>query len=402
MMSYMCSLKELRLSDGAKTALSYILRHGTITKADVCRYMGLGPSTAGKYVSELCGKNLLIESGVADSSGGRRPLLYRLNSSRYLIFCVDISTIYCEMAIVDMSLDVRMLDSFDIKEDDTPDSVISRIIDNFSCFCLRLGVSAEDFLAAGVSVFSSIRDEHGVLYRPIIQYMNEGWEGYPILDKLREGLRIPIFAEKGMNATARLEYNYGKGRHSMSMLYVRCGMNLRSVIMKDGDIIGDSPFAEDAFGHMVIDYDGPRCRCGQYGCLNCYASIPAVMDSFRKEIKKGRGSAVVSDPDSISIEQICHCADDGDEVALSIIDNAARMLGIGLANCIKMFNPETVVLAGLLPEKSKRYYDVATASVRERLSIARLDVDFRRNGSFSHSLMIGAGSTVLDHIIELA
>lgn len=398
----MCSLKELRLSDGAKTALSYILRHDAITKADVCRYMDLGPSTAGKYVAELCDKGLLMESGVADSSGGRRPLLYKLNSSRYLIFCVDISTIYCEMAVVDMSLSVRIIDSFRIREDDPPDSVISRIIDNFSCFCLRLGVSAEDFLAAGVSVFSSIRDEHGVLYRPIIQYMNEGWEGYPILDKLREGLRIPIFAEKGMNATARLEYNYGKGRHSRSMLYVRCGMNLRSVIMKDGDIIGDSPFAEDAFGHMVIDYDGPRCRCGQYGCLNCYSSVPAVLDAFRNEIKKGRHSSISSDLESVGIEQICLAADSGDEAATAIIDNAARMLGIGLANCIKMFNPETVVLAGLLPEKSERYYDMATAAASERLRIVRQDVDFRRNGSFSHSLMIGAGSTVLDHIIDLA
>ena len=398
----MCSLKELRLSDGAKTALSYIMRHDAVTKADVCRYMDLGPSTAGKYVSELCDKGLLVESGVADSSGGRRPLLYRLNSARYLIFCVDISTIYCEMAVVDMSLDVRILDSFDIRENDTPDSVISRIIDGFTRFCMRLGVSSADFLAAGVSVFSSIRNEHGVLYRPIIQYMSEEWEDYPILDRLKAGLGLPIFAEKGMNATARLEYNYGKGRHSRSMLYVRCGMNLRSVIMKDGDIIGDSPFAEDAFGHMVIDYDGPRCRCGQYGCLNCYASIPAVLDSFRKEVKRGRGTSISADPDSIGIEQVCNAADAGDEAASAIIDNAARMLGVGLANCIRMFSPETVILAGLLPEKSRRYYDVATASVLDRLSIARLDVDFRRNGSFSHSLMIGAGSTVLDHIIELA
>lgn len=88
---YVMQWDSLQLSEGALDAFSYVLRNNPATKADICRCMGKGISTVNRYMTELCEKGLVLESGVADSSGGRKPVLYSINSQSHLICCVNIS-----------------------------------------------------------------------------------------------------------------------------------------------------------------------------------------------------------------------------------------------------------------------------------------------------------------------
>lgn len=392
---------DLNLSPGAVSAFSYVLSNNPSTKADICSHMGIGVSTGGKYVVELCEKGLLRERGVADSSGGRKPMLYEINCGSYFVFAVNISVIYCEVAVLDFCFNVSYMESFRIGGDDGPEEVLPHIALLFADAKERLGLSDDDFVAMGVSVFGKIKNEHGVLYRPILQYMNKKWIDYPILDKLRELMPLKIFSEKGINASAMLECHYGKGRDSHNMIYVLCAMNIRSAIIQNGAVVGSSPFFEDAFGHMVINYDGPYCQCGQYGCLNCYASIPAIVEAFRKNVKRGEPTTIPCPIDEISINQILQYAEKGDVPAKSAIIDRARMLGIALGNYVNIVSPDKVVLAGILVEQSQLYYDTAVDTARKRLGLTGGEnVEFQRLGSFSHPLTLGAGATVLKNINE--
>ncbi len=391
----------LQLSEGALDAFSYILRNNPSTKADICHCMGKGISTVNRYMTELCEKGLVLESGMADSSGGRKPVLYSINSQSYLICCINISTIYCEIAIVDMTLSVLKIDSFSIHPNDTPDEMIHRIGQVFRGQMASLKMSEERFLGAGVSVFGAIKNEQGVLYKPIIQYMNEQWEGYPILQRLQEEIPLPLYAEKGINAAAMLEYNHGKARNSSNIIYVLCAMNIRSAVIQHGHITGNSPFFEDAFGHMVINYDGPRCQCGQYGCLNCYAAIPAVLEQFSKEVKRGYRTIIEGDVDDVTIHQVCEAARANDIPAVNAITDKAHMLGIALANYINIVCPDRVILAGLMVKESELYYETAVKTAQARLGFTGSQkVTFQRLGSFSNSLTIGAGAMLLEKIIH--
>lgn len=391
----------LQLSEGALEAFSYVLRNNPATKADICRCIGKGISTVNRYMGELCDQGLVLESGVADSSGGRKPILYSINSQGYLICCINISTIYCEVAVVDMALRVLKMDTFPMRTDDAPDAMIARIGRVYREQLAYLRVDEGRFLGAGVSVFSAIKNEQGVLYKPIIRYMNEQWEDYPILHRLQKEIPLPLYAEKGINAAAMLEYNHGKARHSSNIIYVLCAMNIRSAVIQHGHITGNSPFFEDAFGHMVINYDGPRCQCGQYGCLNCYATIPAVLNEFSKEVKRGRPTMVEGDVDQAAIQQVCAAAGTGDAPAVNAITDKAQMLGIALANYINIICPDRVILAGLLVRESELYYQTAVKTAQARLGFTgNKDVVFQRLGSFSNSLTIGAGAMLLEKLIH--
>ena len=125
-------------------------------------------------------------------------------------------------------------------------------------------------------------------------------------------------------------------------------MNIRSAVIQNGHITGNSPFFEDAFGHMVINYDGPLCQCGQYGCLNCYAAIPAVLEGFSKEVKRGHSTMIGGDVDHVTIQQVCAAARANDIPAVNAITDKAHMLGIALANYINIICPDKVILAGLM------------------------------------------------------
>ena len=393
---------DLHLSDGAREAFFFLLRNSPATKANLCHALGKGASTVNRYVDELCEKRLVLERGTADSSNGRKPTLYAVNSRRFLICCVNISTIYCEIAVVDLALQVIRMDNFSIGESDAPQEVIHHIGEVFRQQRKLLGASLSQFLGAGVSLFGAIKNKAGVLYRPIIQYMNEQWADYPILEALQKEIPLPLFADKGINAAAMLEYNHGKARNSKNIIYALCAMNIRSAVVRGGKIVGDSPFFEDAFGHMVINYDGPLCQCGQYGCLNCYAAIPAVKEAFSKAVKRGCPTMLEGNVDTVSIHQICAAAEAGDATARMAIEEKARMLGIALANYINILCPDKVILAGMLARESKLYYDTAVATVREKLAfMGNHAVTFERLGSFSNPLTVGAGAMLLEKMMHV-
>lgn len=393
--------ESLQLSEGALSALSCVLRNHCATKADICRSMDKGVSTVNRYMAELAEKGLVLENGTADSSGGRKPVLYTINSRSFLICCVNISTIYCEVAVVDMALSVLRIESFPIRAQDAPDAVIARIGQVYRAQLVSLQADESRFLGAGVSVFGTIKNRDGVLYRPIIQYMNEQWIDYPILRRLQKEIPLPLYAEKGINAAAMLEYNHGKARDSRNIIYVLCAMNIRSAVIQNGCITGTSPFFEDAFGHMVINYDGPRCQCGQYGCLNCYAAIPAILEAFAKEVKRGCNTVWKGDVDSVTIQQVCAAAADGDEAAVGAITDKAHMLGIALANYINIVCPDKVILGGLLVRESELYYTTAVQTAGKRLCFTgNQNVVFERLGSFSNSLTVGAGAMLLERLLH--
>ncbi len=395
------SLDGIKLSVGARKAFSYILHNQPVTRAQVCSFMGIGASSISKYISELIDRKLIDEYGVQKSTGGRKPLLYKVSTNNFFILCINISTIYCEVAISDFSLNLLKLEHFHISSKDNPDDIVNRIVQCYREFKKELNLSDFMFLGGGVTLFSELKDENGIMYEPIISSMNKEWLEYPFVKALRNKIRIPIYAEKGITATAALEYNFGSRKTDGSMLYILCATSIRSAFMLNGKVQQNSPYYEDAFGHMVIDFDGRQCQCGQYGCLNCYSTIPVILEDFKTNIKLGKKTSFCGDLDNISIEEVCALAENNDECASDVIRSAARYLGIALANYVNVTNPGMVVMAGLIVELSDLYYETAIAGAQTHLDKTHnCYTEFRRLGSFEHPITTSCASLVLESLFS--
>ena len=385
-----------------RRVFSYILKHRPVSRADISHALEKTAMSVKRAIEPLEEAGLIAECGIGASTGGRKPILYTVNCNRYYIGAVNISTTYCEVALMSLCMEILDIRDFALNPHSQPDWVMDRIAAIFSSQLEAFSIEREQVLGVGVSVFSSLNRESGKLIRPIILYLNESWVDYPIVSELKRRLALPIETEKGTNAAAMLEYHYGKGRDSERMLYILCAMNIRSAVVMRGELQSIAPYYEDAFGHMTINYDGMPCQCGRYGCVDCYTTIPAIMEQFRMGIKGGRRSILEScvESEAFDFHDICRASEEGDALACEVITSAASMLGLALANYINLFCPDLVVLSGLLVKESPLYFKVAVETAKEKSNYAwyHKSVVFERKGSFTHSIASGAAAILLERL----
>jgi N-acetylglucosamine repressor len=389
------------LPAGSMRVLSYIQKQGEITKRELCVLMNKRITTIDRFMEPLEQNGLVEECGTGTSTGGRKPLLYSVTGKKYYVGAINISTTYCEVAVVNLKINVLTAQKFSVSPDGSPESVINQAVDIFLQQLRDLQIDQHSVYGVGVSIFSSYDKENDRIYRPTILYLNEQWVDYPLIQSFEAKLKLPIVIEKGTNAAAMLEYFYGKGKGCSRMLYILCAMNIRSAVLSSGELISIAPKYEDAFGHMTIDFDGKECLCGNYGCVDCYTTIPAIMDNAALQIKKGRATSLNKIISQITFQDICHAAEAGDDLFRDVITSAASILGTALANYISLFCPDVVILSGLLVRESQIYFDVAVETAKRRsifLSSSNY-VRFEKNGSFADPITAGAGSIMIETLL---
>lgn len=382
---------------------SYILKHRPVSRADIGKGLDKTAMSVKRAVESLEEAGLVTECGIGQSTGGRKPILYTVDSSRYYLGAVNISTTYCEVAVMNLCMEILVLKDFPLNSNSVPDQAMDQVAELFGRILEELDLSKGQILGVGVSVFSSFNRESGKVIRPIILYLNENWVDYPVVRELERRLELPVEMEKGTNAAAMLEYEYGKARDSERMLYILCAMNIRSAVVMKGELQSIAPYYEDAFGHMTINYDGEPCRCGKYGCVDCYTTIPAILEQFRVGIKKGRSSILAEQADApgFSFYDICRASEEGDALSCEVLTSAASMLGLALSNYIDLFCPDMVILSGLLIKESALYFRVAVDTAKQKSSygVGRESIRFERRGSFPHSITSGAGAILLERLM---
>jgi glucokinase len=125
------------------------------------------------------------------------------------------------------------------------------------------------------------------------------------------------------------------------------------------------------FGHQIVDINGLRCGCGGYGCLEVYASGPAIASRAEKAVRQGLtteiGELVNYDLNQITPEIVAQAAKNGDKIALEIWDSVGQYLGIGIANLCVSFGPQRIVLSGGVAKAGELLLEPIRKTLRERV-----------------------------------
>ena len=162
-----------------------------------------------------------------------------------------------------------------------------------------------------------------------------GWLGSPLAADLERLFGVRVAVENDADAAALGEAAWGAGRGSRSLIYVTISTGIGVGILLDGRIYRGAGGAHPEIGHHTLDASGPACYCGANGCWESLASGPALelwMNARRD--------------DTLSASEICELARHGDPLALQAVHREAHYLGLGLANLVTMFCPQTIVLGG--------------------------------------------------------
>jgi glucokinase len=177
-----------------------------------------------------------------------------------------------------------------------------------------------------------------------------GWQGAPLRQYFEDAFQLPTAIGNDANLAALAEQRYGAGKGASHLIYITISTGIGGGIISDGRIYSGADGFAGEVGHHTIDVHGPRCNCGNLGCLEVLASGTAMARDARSAIAAGRPSQILGlaggDLAAISPVTIAKAAGMGDVLGHEIIDRAGTYIGFGLVNLIHLFNPRLFVIGG--------------------------------------------------------
>ena len=199
---------------------------------------------------------------------------------------------------------------------------------------------------------------------------NLGWKDFPLRQRIADGLGIPAVLDNDANCAALGEWWQGAARRTVNALCLTIGTGIGGGIIIDGKLYHGASSAAGELGHTTIDVGGRRCKCGNYGCIEAYASGPAIAARAVEALETGAESKlpgmVGGDFAKITAETVYDAAAAGDELALDVVRDTAVYLGAAVANFINIFNPEVVVICGGVTKAGHRLFDPLQREVSKR------------------------------------
>ncbi|GAA0179566.1 ROK family transcriptional regulator [Clostridium sediminicola] len=388
-------------SSTTKKLYSLIQKNGPFTKGEILDKTGLKLTTVNRAIKPLLDYNLIQEVGIAESSGGRKPLIFGINTKGNYVIGIDLSRTYIQVVITDFKMNVIGKRSKDMTEDFSPDMVINYIGKMLNELKSQYNIKCTEIIGAGVGTVGPLDKEKGIMINPK-KFPSLGWEGLNIKELLQNELGLPVVVDNGANSAVFAEQYYGVGKGFNGIAYFNCGIGIRTGVVASNKIIRTHLNYEDTFAHMVVDMDGEKCSCGKYGCVEAYATIAAIFKKFIKEVKKGKKTNINTEVDEITYKDICNAAENGDELSREILRDAATVFGIGLANYINILSPEIVILSGPLIQYSNYFYQICVENAESNYTLTQNNkILFSKQGKYKQdAISVGAAATMIEEILN--
>ena len=204
----------------------------------------------------------------------------------------------------------------------------------------------------------------------VINTPNLGWRNFPLRDLIANAVNLPATLDNDANCAAYGEWWQGAGRGTRALVGVTLGTGIGGGIVLDGRIFHGISDAAGEIGHMTIDSTGRKCKCGNYGCLEAYASAPAIALRATEGLEAGAESVLTDlvggKLEDINASAVYEAALVGDAYANEVLRDTAKFLGTGIANIINVLNPEMVIIGGGVTAVGDHLFVPLRAEVRRR------------------------------------
>lgn len=191
----------------------------------------------------------------------------------------------------------------------------------------------------------------------ILGCVNLGWGIFSIVEEFSKAFHnVPVYAGNDANTAALGEYVAGAGKGMKNMMMITLGTGVGGGIIIDGRILEGANGGAGEIGHIPVNpQEQDICGCGKKGCLEQYASATGIVRVAEK-LRKENGNTAL--PAGCTAKQVFDCAKEGDELAMQAVKELGRYLGLALASCACVLNPEGIVIGGGVSRAGKILLDV--------------------------------------------
>ena len=247
------------------------------------------------------------------------------------------------------------------------DSVINRIASAVEQITAATGTALSQTCGISIAAAGAIDQKRGMV---TLSPNLPGWRDVPLSGIIQERLRSQIWLINDANAAALGEHYLGAGRGAKNLIYLTVGTGIGGAIIIEGRLYTGVCGSAGEIGHMTIDTNGPRCECGNVGCLETLASGKAIAREAVRRIGSGERPSLAELVNGkiadITAREVATAAQQGDALANDVIKHVATYLGVGMVSLVNIFNPEMIIVGGGVASVGDLLFEPARQIVKER------------------------------------
>jgi predicted NBD/HSP70 family sugar kinase len=224
---------------------------------------------------------------------------------------------------------------------------------------------------------------------------NLNWKNINLKKVMEEKYNVLVQIENEANAGAYGEKKFGVGKDSNNIIYVSVGIGIGVGLILNGQLYkGNNGFSGE-FGHMTIEQNGAKCRCGNQGCWELYASEKALVS---RAIRNGIETEPGQEP---SLESLNKLADNGHEEVMKVFEEIGDYLGTGINNIINIFNPEQVIIGNRLASSHKWLEEPLRKRRNRTLWTHQKDLSIDFSKLSTHSTALGVAAYASENFLTI-
>lgn len=380
-----------------------VRKFAPLSRVELHELTRLRTSTISLIVRELLEEGRLSEVGVSNNPMGRKQILLRLNEEYGFIVGVEFDVENVIAVTMDLHPRIRSV----VREPTTLTGGIEGIVEQlFACTKRAIdnaGVEGQRILGIGIANPGVANSRDGV---SVASSTIEFWKDVPLKKMFEDKFGVPSLVENATRCKAVAERLLGAGDMADDMIYVEYGVGVGAGIIAGGKLLLGHQFYAGEFGHTHVIENGPACKCGSFGCLEALVGTAALEATLRKVLAEGSNSQALSmadgDANKINGWTVLKAAALGDKMCGSIVEQAGKYLGLGLANLVNLFNPSLIVLDQRLGLAGDTLLQQVKRMIkRQALEQSSQAVDFRIGTLGSEAGVLGSGLLILEKLFEI-
>ena len=390
-------MKQLNVS----AVLKVIRDNGSLSRADVAKITGLTPASVTNITKMLIEDEYLVECKVGQSSGGRPPIMLELNPNARYVIGISIGVGMIDVVITNLSAEIILKKSIEINEERYDyDFVFKELVKLINEVIECSKIEKEKILGAGVALHGIVNARTGMsIYSPYY-----GWKEINIKEALENELNLGVYVDNDVRAMALGESWFGITKDISNFVTLNISNGIGAGIIINNKPYYGVDFSAGEIGHIVVEGDGDKCNCGNYGCLETVASNNNITKKAIKLIKQGTNSVLKelkADINQLTIEDISEADKLEDELAISIIKEAARYIGIAITNLINILNPTSIVVVGEIFENTFYAIETLNEIVKNRgMKLSSENVRIIKSMLGRDAAVVGATTLVIQEIFN--
>lgn len=391
-------------SQRAKELYKFIRCSSEISKVDLLSKCDMTNSTLNRTLDELLASEIISESRLGLSTGGRRPILYQVNARYGCALGLDISRQMSRLVLVDITGSVCTSAQCPMTSDITPTCLVDWVVEQIEWWKQQYAGTFKYWIGLGIGTFGILNRSTGTIQQ-LEWYLAPGWSNVEIVSQLEQRLEIPVYLDNGANSCIIAEVWSDSSERDYNWLYIHADSNIRCAMISDGKLNYGVSQIEGSLGQMIVQADGhANWRLGSNrGCLDSYATVCAIQREANYRLFMGEDSLIKQqlayEEQEVQLSHILEAAKLQDATAIDLLTTAATYLGIGLANLLNVLHPDKVVLGGPLVSNDLYFQTAVDSALRNTYQHAHYQVSLTRESHGEQALVIGSALLVLEQLI---